>query len=388
METEIYLDHAATTPLRPSAQDYLRECIAKDELRGNSSGSHLIARRAKNALEEARERLASLLKVMPSEVIFTSGGTEANNLAIRGVMEVSDRLDQTNSLESRNNRLVYSATEHHSVLNLSRWIGGEMCPVSAEGTIDLDYLESIIDSGSQLVSVMLANNETGVVNDLSEVDKIIKRKAPKCQLHSDAVQAFPYLDFELATDYAQLITLAAHKFGGPKGVGFLVVKKGTKLVPQMLGGGQEFEKRAGTQNVPMVVASVLAAEEAYSEREIESRRIWELRNVFISSIDKLIPGTYHIGHGTQRVPGIINIRFDGVNNEELLVLLDRNGVFASSGASCASGATEPSHVLCAMGFTTDQARSSLRFSLGWTTQQKELEQAAALIADQIAYLRA
>jgi cysteine desulfurase len=336
-----YLDHAATTPVRPQAAEAMAPWLTGRF--GNPSGGHAVARAARQAIEEARDELAEVLGCLPRELVFTSGGTEADNLAIAGV----------------EGAVACSAIEHHAVLDPVRHRGGAVFGLD-EQVPDVD-----------LVSVMLVNNEVGTIQSLDEID------APL--LHTDAVQALPWLDVATAAARADLISVSAHKVGGPQGVGALVVREGVRLSPLLRGGGQERERRGGTQNVAGIVGFAAAVRACRAEPpDVAARR------------DRLATGLTAIdGCRTSvdlatTVPGILSLLFDDVESEALLVLLDREGVCASASSSCASGAMEPSHVLEALGLPPG---GSLRLSLGWTTTDAEIDHALAVIPAAVQQLR-
>lgn len=347
---------------------------------GNPSGSHSVARDATAALDESRERLARALGCRPLEVTFTSGGTEADNLAVLGV------------LEARPGDAVCSAIEHHAVLAPTIARGGTTTAVGADGVIDLDRLSDALGPGVSIVSVMLANNEIGTIQPLDEVAALVRERAPEAVLHTDAVHAAAWIDLSLAAACADLVSVSAHKFGGPKGVGALVVREGVKLAPVSRGGSQERGRRPGTQPVAEVVAMVAALEATLAGLSADVPRVAALRDRLADRILELAaPAEETAGeqaHRTTKVAGSFHVRFPGVDQEELLLLLDRFGVCASAGSACASGAIEPSHVLLAMGFTPSEARTAVRFSLGCGTTEADVDTALEATAKSVAQLRA
>lgn len=372
---EAYLDHAATTPINPAALDAQ---VQASQLIGNPSGSHRAARAAKDLLETSRERVGLLLGVDASEVIFTSGGTESDNLAILG--------------STQDGHVVLStAIEHHAVLEAVRASKGRLVGVASSGVVDLNQLEDELkDNGASVraVSVMLANNETGVVQPLSEVLKLVRKYSPKALCHTDAVQAPSYLDVaELAKGF-DLVSISGHKFGGPKGVGVLVIKKSSGLRPMFYGGGQEFELRSGTPNLGGIAAMAVALQEAVTHREANVRRISGLTERLRRGLSSRFPTIKPNGTEAPQMCNITNYCFEGLNSEEILFKLDALGVFASAGSSCASGALNPSHVLLEMGRSKIEALGSLRLSLGVTTTEEEVDYAIGAIGDVISELAA
>jgi cysteine desulfurase len=376
----IYLDHAATTPMRPGIWDAMRPYADIDF--GNSSGVHGVSRRAKNALEEARERIAASIGAGTLETVFTSGGTEADNLAIKGAV----------FSEGARRGVVTVATEHEAVLDASDFLLRQGLPVSVvgvdrEGQVDLDELLSVIDGGTAVVSVMLLNNETGVVHDIAAIVDAVKGCDPDVLVHTDAVQAFSSEPIDVSTLGVDLMSLAAHKFGGPKGVGILYVREGTLLEPVLHGGGQELGRRSGTHDVGRAVGMALAMDMALQDREDFRHRVGQMRDDFEKRLTAGIDGLLVNTPEGRRSPHHLNARFPGVLNETLLVRMDLAGVAASAGSACQSGASEVSHVLEAMGLTAGQARESIRFSFGWPSTTEEVEAAAEIVTDLVGRLR-
>ena len=368
-----YLDHAATTPLRPEALDAMLPYLT--EHFGNPSGSHGVSRAARRAVDEARDAVAECLGCQPGEVVFTAGGTEADNLALAGVHA------------RRGGTVVCSAVEHHAVLHATKALGGRVVGVDADGVVDLAALEAALDGGVSVVSVMLANNEVGTIEPLAEVAAAVHRAAPGAVLHTDAVQAFPWLDVATVAAPADLVAVSAHKFGGPKGVGALVVRAGVEVSPILHGGGQERDRRSGTHNVAGIVGMAAAMRATVAGREATGVRVRALRDRLADGLLAAVPGTVETGDRATRVAGSCHLRFPGVESEALLLLLDEAGVCASAGSACASGAVEPSHVLAAMGVPRDEALSSLRLSLGVTTTDDEVDVALKTIPEAVARLR-
>src|SRR3954447_4497486 len=330
-----YLDHAATTPMRPEAVDAMLPFLT--EQFGNPSGSHAVAREARKALDEARDVVAACLGARPGEIVFTAGGTEADNLAIVGRHGV------------RPGAVVCTAVEHHAVLHSCRALPeSRTAPVRPDGVVDLDALADLLDPSVTVVSVMLANNEVGTIQPLAEVAHVVRAAAPNAVLHTDAVQAFPWLDVAGLAAEADLVAVSAHKFGGPKGVGALVVREGVVIEPIIHGGGQERDRRSGTYNVAGVVGMAAAMRSTTAERAKAVARVQVLRDRLADGLLAAVPDTAETGDRASKVAGNCHLFFAGVDSEALLVLRDGAGVSAAAGSACTSGAVEPSHVLTAM----------------------------------------
>jgi cysteine desulfurase len=371
-----YLDHAASTPMRREAVAAMVPLLTDSF--ANPSGAHALARQARGELDAARERLAAVVGCEPGEVVFTGGGTEADNLAVRGV------------LGARGGTVVCSAIEHHAVLHAVEAAGGRVAAVGADGVIDLDALAAALGPDVSLVSVMLVNNEVGVVQPLDAVAEVVRQRSPGALLHTDAAQALSWLDLRDHAARADLVTLASHKCGGPKGNGALIVRGGTRLEAQLVGGGQERERRSGTQDVAGSVAFAVAAELAAAGRPTLTERATRWREQLVDAITAAVPDALHTGGRAERaVPGIVNVCLPGVDSEALLFLLEHeHRVLASAASSCASGAQEPSHVLAAMGVPRAVAQGSLRLSLGWSTTQDDVDAAARAVPEVALRLRA
>jgi len=368
----VYLDHAATTPLRVEAFEAMRPWLTTSF--GNPSGGHRVARAARLAVDEAREITAEALGCDPGEVIFTGGGTEADNLAVAGSVAASGgRGGPTGA--------VCSAIEHHAVLHAVEAVGGTTVGVDPDGRVDLDQLAAAVGPDTVVVSVMLANNEVGTVQDLGAVAAVVAGVSPRAVLHTDAVQAAPWLDVGRLAAGAALVSVAGHKFGGPQGVGVLVARHGVRLEPLLRGGGQERERRSGTHNVAGIVGFAAALAATTADRDMAGRQAAERRDRLVAQVLDHLPGVVVSAAGAARLPNIAHLRIDGVESEALLVLLDDAGVCASAGSSCASGAMEPSHVLAAMGVGRHAARTAIRLSLGRSTTDADVDAgAAALLA--------
>ncbi|HLG68429.1 MAG TPA: cysteine desulfurase family protein [Acidimicrobiales bacterium] len=387
-----YLDHAASSPLRPE----VAEAMAPygDDWFGNPSGSHRLARRARLALEEAREAVAASVGAPPEGVVFTSGGTEADNLAVLGTLAA--RLDHG----LPHGVVVCSAVEHAAVLEAcgaaargSARVFGAACaevreaPVDADGAVDLEALAGLLGPEVALVSVMTANNEVGTIQPVAAVAELVRRAAPGAVVHTDAVQAATYLDLPEATAGADLVSVSAHKLGGPKGSGALVARREVPIAPLVFGGGQERGRRSGTQNVSGAVGLAAALESAARCRQADAERVASLRGELADGLLARVPGTVESVDRARTLPGHCHLRFAGVEQEELLVLLDDLGVCASGGAACASGALKASHVLSAMGVGPADARSAVRFTLGYTTTEADVAHALAAVPAAVAQLR-
>ncbi|HET7292202.1 MAG TPA: cysteine desulfurase family protein [Vicinamibacteria bacterium] len=369
----IYLDHNATTPLDPRVLEAMLVALRDDF--GNPSSLHLYGQRARAALEDARAEVAALLGAGADEIVFTGSGTEADNLALRGLALASH--------EPRR-KIVHTGIEHHAVLNTAKALAAEGLPVEAarareDGVVDLDDLAARVDARTAVVAVMLANNETGVVQPIAEAVRIARDQGA-C-VHCDAVQAAGKLPLDVRALGVDTLALSAHKLYGPKGIGALWVRRGLKLKALVHGGSQERNRRAGTENVAGIVGFGCAASIARSELGATGARLAALRDELEARL-LAIPGARVNGTGP-RVPNTTNVSFDGCEAESLLLALDLSGVAVSTGAACAAGAIEPSHVLRAMGLPLSRVQASLRFSLGRGTTADEVERAAALVAEAV-----
>jgi cysteine desulfurase len=379
----VYLDHAASTPMRPEAVAAMLPFLSEHP--GNPSGAHAASRATKTALESSREVVAGALGARPDEVVFTGGGSEGDNLAVKGAAWAARARDAT--LDG----VVTTGIEHKAVLGAAARLERDGFRVAriaatAAGVVDLDQLAAALDEHTAVVSVMLVNNETGVVQPLAEIREVVRTRAPHAVLHTDAVQAPQWID--LRTIDADLVAISGHKFGGPKGVGALVVRDGVALVPLVEGGGHERDLRAGTQNVAGIVALATALETTDRQRAEEIARIGALRQRLEGGLSAEIDGFAPNGDEARRVAGLLHAAIPGVEAETLLVALDQQGVYAASGSACSSGAIDPSHVLLAMGMPRDRALSSVRFSLGYATTPDDIDTALAVIPEVVEKLRA
>jgi cysteine desulfurase len=384
-----YLDHAASTPMRPEAIEAMEPFLSRHA--ANPSGGHGGSRAAKNALEEARERVAALLGARPEEIVFTGGGSEGDNLAVKGAAWAA--FERNGPGRGETDAVVTTGIEHKAVLGAVdrlRRQGARVAvvPATAAGTVDLDRLASALDDRVAVVSAMLVNNETGIVQPLDEIAAIVRERAPRAVLHTDAVQAPQWLDLGTAAAVADLVAISGHKFGGPKGVGALVRRNGVELVPLVEGGGHEWGLRAGTQDVAGIVALAAALATTHERREQEIARIAALRDRLEQGLIAAVPDLVVNGDPNLRVGGLLHVAFPGVEAETLLVALDREGIEAASGSACSSGAIDPSHVLVAMGLDALVARSSVRFSLGYASVPADVDAALAVVPRAVAGLRA
>jgi cysteine desulfurase len=376
----IYLDHAATTPLRREALDAMLPVLT--ETFGNPSSPHTAGRRARAALDDARERVARALRVQPREIVFTSGGTESINHAVKGAAWAG---------KARGNRIVSSPIEHHAVRHTLTYLekfGFEVVdvPVDAAGLIDPDALGAAITDKTIVVSLMLANNEVGTIQPIAEIAEQVRRRRGVL-LHVDAVQAPGALPLDLDALGADLVSLSAHKFEGPKGAGVLYVRQGTHILAQLHGGTQERYRRAGTENVAGAVGMSVALELAITEQPTTAPRIAAQR-VRLGAAVRSAPGVRLTGHPTERLPGLLSVVVDGVEGADLVTALDLQDIAASVGSACTTGSLEPSHVLTAMGIAAEVARGSLRISIGRTTTDPEIDRAAEVIPATIERLAA
>ena len=355
----IYLDNAATTRLSESAFEAMRPYML-DQF-ANPAGTYSFAGGVANAVEEARKQLASVIGAKASEIFFTSGGTESDNWALKGVMQAN---------AAKGKHLITSAIEHHAILHSAEALKKQgydvtILPVDSDGVVDLDALEKAIRPDTVLISVMAANNEVGTLEPLEKIGEIAH--AHGVLFHTDAVQAFCHVPLDVERMHIDLLSASGHKFHGPKGVGLLYVRKGVKIAPFMDGGAQEKKRRAGTTNVPGIVGMAAAAAEAVAHMDEIAKKEIAVRDHLIARIEKEIPHAKLNGHRTQRLPGNVNFCFRFIEGESMLMLLDDSGVCASSGSACTSGSLDPSHVLLAIGLPHEIAHGSLRLTLSEET---------------------
>ncbi|TDD50215.1 cysteine desulfurase [Kribbella antibiotica] len=367
----VYLDHAATTPMLPAAIEAMAAHLGRT---GNASSLHGAGRAARRTVEESRETIAAALGAQPSEVVFTSGGTEADNLALKGLWWA--RLTE----DPRRRRILLSGIEHHAVLDPAVWLGQhegaeiEWLPVDELGRIRPDDVRRAIESAPETVSfvtVMMANNEVGTLQPIEEIAALAAEYG--IPVHTDAVQAIGQVPVDFAALGVDALTVSAHKLGGPYGVGALVVHKETKLTPVQHGGGQERDVRSGTLDAPAIAGFAVAAEHSIADQPLESVRLTGLRDQLIKGVLETVDGAHLSGDPVGRLPGNAHLSFSGCEGDSLLLLLDARGIEVSTGSACNAGVAEPSHVLLAMGYDDQRARGSLRFTLGHTSSQADID---------------
>ena len=390
----IYLDANATTPVLPEVVEAMLPYFTTAS--GNPSSAHHAGQRTRSAVEHARAQVARLLHCTPKEIVFTSGGTESDNLALFGVLQ--PYLDNRSTGKDDRHEpahLITTQIEHHAVLYAAQALEARGIEVTylaptREGLIDPTIFAAALKPHTRLVSIMLANNETGTIQPLGKLARIAKDHNPATLFHTDAVQAAAKLPLDLSGEFKNidLLALSGHKMYAPQGTGILFVRKGVQLSPLFHGGPHERQRRAGTENVPGIVALGHASELASTWLASEApSNLITLRDKLESGLVTVIPNTHINGTTTHRAPNTTNLRFDGIDAESLLIALDMQGLSASFGAACQSGATEPSHVLLAMGRTPTEARSSLRLSLSRLTTEIEIEEALRIIPAAVARLR-
>jgi cysteine desulfurase len=379
-----YLDHAATTPLRPEVAAAMAS-VHERQL-GNPTGSHPPAQRARALLEDARDEVAAFLGRDPGEIVFTSGGTEAANLAVLGTAEAAFR--------TRGEAVVLASAVEHPAVRESAKAAGQMgvdvreLPVDRAGLIDRDALDRTLSPRCTVVAVMTANNETGVIQPLADVVDSVRRRAPAAYVFTDAVQAAPYLDLADVAAGVDMVGLSAHKFGGPVGTGALAVSSRVTLSPRIYGGGQERERRSGTPDVAGAVGMAAALQLVSKERAAAVSHVSKLRDRLAEGLLAAMPWAHRtVPVGSSVLPGHLHLCLPDVDREELLVALGGNGICVSGGSSCASGALEPSHVLAAMGVDRDWAVGAVRFSLGHDTTDEDVDRALAEVPRVAAALR-
>jgi len=376
----IYLDHAATTPLRREALDAMLPLLTSDY--GNPSSVHEPGRRARAALDEAREQVARALSAEPREIVFTSGGTESINLALKGIAWAG---------KAKGNRLITSAVEHHAVLHALRNLekfGFEIVtlPVDRYGRVDPEHLTQALNDRTILVSLNLANNEVGTLQPMADLIRRVRAQRGVA-IHVDAVQAAPYLAIDVRDLDVDLLSVAAHKFEGPKGAGALYLKHGTILLPQLQGGTQERYRRAGTENVAAAAGMGVAMTLAVAELADTAPRLARLRDRLRDAVLAL-PNVELTGHPRKRLPGHLSVVAREAEGDTIVTNLDLAGIAASTGSACTTGSTEPSHVLTALGYPEDEARGSLRLTLGRTTTEEDIDGAIEILPRTILEARA
>jgi cysteine desulfurase len=379
--TDIYLDHAATTPVDPEVVDAMRPYL--EERFGNPSSIYARGREARAGMDRARGLIANVLNCQAREIVFTSGGTESDNLAIKGVA-------WWNRLRNGGNHIITTAIEHHAVLHSAEYLeqfGFDVTYVQpdSDGIIQPDAIADAIRDDTMLISVMYANNEIGTIQPVAEIGRIARERG--ITVHTDAVQAGGTLDLNVDELNVDLLSLSAHKFYGPKGVGLLYVRRQSPILWQQSGGSQENNHRAGTENVSGIVGMSRALEIAESTRDAENQRLIGLRDRLVDGLLERVPGTRLNGHPEQRLPNNVNVSFDDVEGETLLLNLDMNGIAASSGSACTTGSTEPSHVLTALGLTPAQVNGSVRLSLGKSNDEEQVDRVIEVLEESVARLR-
>ena len=366
----IYLDHAATTPMVDVAIETMSSQMKK---LGNPSSLHTHGRAIRKEIEEAREVIASAVGSLPSEIVFTASGTEANNTALKGLYWAGQQIGR--------NVIVISAIEHHAILDPAQWLveheGAELITIGVDsnGVLKMGELANLISKRSDeiaVISVMASNNETGVIQPISDIVELAKIHS--IPVHSDAVQSFGKVPLSFSELGLTAMTISAHKVGGPFGIGVLVLRRAVEIPALLHGGGQERELRSGTLNAPSILAFAAAVKESVETFEVRNFRVAQIRDDFAQRIGEVIPDAYINGIGAARIPGIINITFPGTESDTLLLLLDAEGISCSTGSACSAGVHRPSHVLLAMGHSEKSAMSTLRFSLGATTTFEEIDE--------------
>lgn len=375
----VYMDHAATTYTKPEVLEAMMPYFT--EQFGNASSIYTFGRRSKAAIEEAREKVAKAINALPDEIYFTGGGSEADNWAIKGV-----------ALANRNkgNHIITSKIEHHAVLHACEYLeknGFEVTYLDVDeyGMINLDELKKAITDKTILITIMFANNEIGTIQPIAEIGKIAKEKG--VYFHTDAVQAVGNVNIDVKEMNIDMLSLAGHKFYGPKGVGALYISKGVRIDNLIHGGGQERKRRAGTENLPGIVGLARAIEIATANIEEHNKRIMAMRDRLLKGIMDKIPYTKLNGHPEKRLPGNINVSFEFIEGESLLLLLDHYGICASTGSACSSGSLDPSHVLMAIGLPHEIAHGSLRLSLGDLNKEEDVDYVLEVLPNIVQRLR-
>lgn len=385
MKKRIYLDHAATTYLDPRVKKAMEKYWSEDF--GNPSAIYHEGRKAKRAIEESRKTISRIINSRPEEIIFTSGGTESNNLAIFGVA----RLTMSNPRHRKSNlHIITTKFEHHSVLNPIKFLEKQgfdvtYLDVGKDGIVEPKDIEKALRPETILISIIYANNEIGTIQPISEIAKIMKNH--KAIFHIDACQATGYLDIDVEKLGVDMMTVNGSKIYGPKSVGFLYVKKGTKLSPIMYGGDQEKKLRPGTENVPAIIGLAEAIKLVDKEKKKEVKRLTVLRDYFIGRLTNEIPNIFLNGHPTKRLPNNINISIMGIEGESVVLYLDNLGVSCSTGSACTSDSLEPSHVIMALGGSHELGHSSIRFSLGKRNTKKDIDYIMKILPNIVKKLR-
>lgn len=375
---KVYLDHGATTRLNPEVLETMMPYFL--DLYGNPSSIHYFGREVRKGIEEAREKVAAAIGAEPREIVFTSGATEADNIAVRGIAR---------ALQAKGNHIITSAVEHHAVIDACLALKNEgfeitLVPVDAEGIVNVKDVADAITDKTILISIMMANNEVGSIQPVAEIGKLAHERG--IYFHTDAVQAIGNLPVNVNDLHCDLLSMSAHKFYGPKGVGALYVRKGTKLKVFSFGGAQERKMRPGTENVPGIIGMGKAIELAVSKMNENAPRIQAMRDRLIDGIMK-IEDTKLNGHPTERLPGNVNVSIQYIEGESLILSMDLKGIAASSGSACTSGSLDPSHVLMAMGLDHQTAHGSLRMTLGVENTEEDLDYVLEVIPEIVTRLR-
>jgi cysteine desulfurase len=375
----IYLDHNATTPVRPEVLAAMMPYLTEEY--GNASSIHAFGQNARGAVEEARGRAAALVAARPADIMFTSGGTESNNHAILGAVAAAP---------GKNKHVITSAIEHVAVLDACRALAKQgieltILPVSRDGLVNPEDVRTAIRPETVLITVMLANNEIGVIEPIGEIGKIAEEKG--IVFHADAVQAAGKIPIDVEKLGVDLLSISAHKFSGPKGVGALYIRKGTQLAPLLFGGHSERDRRPGTEDVAAITGMGKAAELALADLREDTERVSALRDRLEQGLLDRVPHTWVNGACAPRVPNTTNLTFPFIEGEAMVIALDLKGIACSTGAACSSGAVEPSHVLLALGLAPEDARATLRLSLGHQTTVEEIDFALEAIPPVIERLR-
>ena len=376
----IYLDHAATTPTRPEVVKVMLPFFT--DAFGNPASIYSYGQEAKGAVEEARTKTAELIGARSEEIVFTSGGTEADNFALKGVAYAN---------EHKGNHIITASIEHHAVMEVCKFLGRRgftitYLPVDEYGLVDPQDVKKVITDKTILISIIHANNEVGTIEPISEIGKIAKEA--EVYFHTDAVQTVGHIPVNVDKLKVDLLSISAHKLYGPKGVGALYIRKGTKLTSLMQGGEQEKRRRAGTENVPGIVGLGKAVELAGQEMDKEIERLAGLRDKLIKGLMEKIDHVHLNGHPTRRLPNNVNVSVDFVEGESMLLNLDLEGICASTGSACSSASLEPSHVLLALGLSPEQAHGSLRFTLGRENSEEDMKRVLKVLPGIVARLRA
>jgi cysteine desulfurase len=379
MDRKIYMDHAATTCLRPEVLDAMYPYF--QEKFGNASSLHTFGRDARGAVDKARDQAAQAINATPEEIYFTSGGTESDNLALKGVAE---------ALKGKGNHIITTAIEHPAVLNTCTYLSKNgydvtFLPVDKDGLVSAEQVAEAITDKTILISVMFANNEIGTIEPIGEIGALAREKG--IVFHTDAVQATGSVPIDVDAMNIDLLSASGHKLYGPKGVGMLYIKRGVRIAPQMHGGHHERNRRAGTENVPGIVGFGQALELATREMEDNTRHILGLRERMMERIEREVPHIRLNGHRTKRLPGNVNYSFEFIEGESLILMLDMRGIAASTGSACAAGSLKPSHVLLAIGLPHEIAHGSLRLTLGRCNTAEDVDYAVEQIKSVVDRLR-